>query len=295
MYYCVFLLFPARETLTMKGNDESGRISRLCAALARITASLEPETVLTDIVEGARALIGARYSMITTVDESGGLREFVTSGLSAEEVHRLTSCLPDGLVLFEYLRDQEAPLRVDDFPAHIRSLGLSPELGLCRTFQGTPIRHQGAHMGNFFVGDKEGGEGFTEEDEELLVLFASQAAGAVANARAHREERRARAGLEALMETSPVGVAVFDARTAEPASINREARRIIEALGLPGSSGAEVLGEVTSRLPDGREVTLADLKDAETLRDAEVELTGPGGRRARVLANATPARTPPDS
>ena len=195
----------------MDGSEEAGRISRLCAALGRISASLEPGTVLTEVVEGARALTGARYSMITTVDESGGPREFVTSGLSTEEVHGLTSCQPDGLRLFEYLRDQEAPLRVDDFPAHIRSLGLSSELGLCRTFQGTPIRHRGAHMGNFFVGDKEGGEGFTDEDEELLVLFASQAAGAIANARAHLEEQRARAGLEALVETSPVGVAVFDA------------------------------------------------------------------------------------
>ena len=58
----------------MKESDEAGRISRLCAALARITASLDPETVLHEIVEGARALTSARYSMITTVDESGGPR-----------------------------------------------------------------------------------------------------------------------------------------------------------------------------------------------------------------------------
>ena len=275
----------------MDGSGEAGRISRLCAALGRITASLEPETVLTEVVEGARALTGARYAMITTVDESGGPREVVTSGVSTEEVHSLTSCLPDGLRLFEYLRDQEAPLRVDDFPAHIRSLGLSEEMALCRTFQGTPMRHRGAHVGNFFVGDKEGGEGFTDEDEELLVLFASQAAGAIANARAHLEERRARAGLEALVETSPVGVVVFDARTTAPAVLNREARRIIEALGLPGNSDVDRLGEIISRLSDGREVTLEDLRGAETLRGAEVELTAPGGRRVRALVNVTPIRT----
>ena len=121
--------------------------------------------------------------MITTVDESGDPREFVTSGLSTEEELHLTSCLPDGLVLFGHLRDQEAPLRVDDFPAHLRSLGLSGELGLCRTFLGTPMRHGGAHVGNFFVGDKDGGEDFTDGDEEILTLFASQAASALANAR----------------------------------------------------------------------------------------------------------------
>ena len=88
-------------------------------------------------------------------DEAGGPREFVSSGLSAEEVHRLTSCLPEGPGLSEYLRDQEAALTLEDFPGHIRSPGLSGELGHCRNFQDTPIRHRGAHMGNFFVRDKE--------------------------------------------------------------------------------------------------------------------------------------------
>ena len=77
-------------------------------------------------------------------DEEGGPREFVSSGLSAEEVHRLTSCRPDGLRLFESLRDQEATLRLEDFPGHIRALGLSGELGHCRNFQDTPIRRRGA-------------------------------------------------------------------------------------------------------------------------------------------------------
>ena len=57
------------------------------------------------------------------------------------------------------------------------------------------------------------------------MLFASQAATAIANARTHRDEQRARADLEALVETSPVGVAVFDARSGRPVSVNREARR----------------------------------------------------------------------
>ena len=56
------------------------------------------------------------------------------------------------------------------------------------------------------------------------MLFASQAA-AVANAHKHRGEQRARADLEALVDTSPVGMVVFDARTGNPVSLNREARR----------------------------------------------------------------------
>ena len=54
-------------------------------------------------------------------------------------------------------------------------------------------------MGHIFVGDKEGGEEFTKADEETLVTFASQATLVIANARTHRQERRARADLETLM------------------------------------------------------------------------------------------------
>ena len=53
-------------------------------------------------------------------------------------------------------------------------------------------------VGNFFLGEKQTGPEFTAEDEETLVLFASQAATAVANARTHRDEQRARADQETL-------------------------------------------------------------------------------------------------
>ncbi|MCY4602573.1 MAG: response regulator [Acidobacteria bacterium] len=281
----------------MKESDEPGHAAEvphqhnsiLIEAIQRVGASLDVTTVLREAVDSTRTLTGARYSVITTVDEAGLLQDFVTSGLTAEEERRLTSCLPDGLKLFEHLREQQVPLRVDDFPGHIRALGLAPELGLCRTFQGTPMHHRGVHVGTFFVGDKEGGKGFSDEDEALLMLFASQAAVAIANARTHREERRARAGFEALVETSPVGVVVFDANTAMPVTVNREARRLGETLGGPGLSATDLIEEVTSRLSDGREVTFNDyLKSAGTVRNVEVEVSVPQGRSIRLLVNATP-------
>ena len=82
-------------------------------------------------------------------------------------------------------------------------------------------------MGNFYLMGKEDGALFTDGDEELLARFGSQAGAAIANARTHRAERRARADLEAVVETRPVGVAVFDAPSGSVASMNREAERIV--------------------------------------------------------------------
>ena len=265
------------------------RIAGLSGAILRISASLDVDTVLHEVVDSARALTGARYGVIATVDEAGEAQNFVTSGLAQDEARQLAAW-PDAWRLFEHLLELEAPLRLTDLGDYVGSLGLAPGLIPCRTFQGTPMRHGGVHVGNFFLGEKEGGEEFTDEDEEVLVLFAAQAAIAIDNARAHRDERRARADLEALVETSPVGVAVFDARSGDPQTINLEAKRILGGLLGPDRSLEDLREVLTSRLADGREVTLDELGNAEPLRAAEVELSVPDGRSIRMLINVTPIR-----
>ena len=276
--------------------SSADRISRLSAAILRISQSLDLATVLEEVVESARALTGARSGVITTIDERGEVQDFVTSGLSPEE-HRKMVEWPDGQRLFEHLRDQAKPLRVADLPSYLRSLGLSPTPWSAQPLQGTPMRHRGEHLGNFFLSDKEDGEAFTSEDEEILVLFASQAATAVANARTYRDVERARADLAALIETSPVGVAVFDAATGHPVSFNREARRIVEGLRTPGRPPEQLLEVITCRHSDGREFSLEELplarqlEGATTMRAEEVELSVPDGRSVRTLINVTPIRS----
>ena len=183
------------------------RISALCAASVRISASLDLPTVLGEVVDSARVLAGARYGSVTTVDAEGRLPVFVSRGTTDAE-HRRLEAWPDGPRLFEYLRDLPGPIRLTDLPAHVSTLGLDGEvLRPYRVFQGTPMRHRGEHVGSFWLAQKADGAAFTDDDEELLVLFASQAAVAIANARAFRNEQRARAELEALVDTSLVGVA----------------------------------------------------------------------------------------
>ena len=126
----------------------------------------------------------------------------------------------DGPRLFEHFRDLSGPLRIADVSTYVQGLGFPTDRLPSKTFQGTPMRHRGVHVGNFYLVEKEGGEAFTDEDEEILVLFASQAATAINNARTYRAEQRARADLEALIETSPVSVVVFDVGTGRPVSLS---------------------------------------------------------------------------
>ena len=224
-------------------------------------------------------------------DDSGGIE--ITSGITPEERPRFGD-LPKGLGLLQYLNEIEGPLRLADIASHPRSVGFPEGHPPMKTFLGTPVLHLGERLGNIYLTEKEGGREFTLEDEETLVMFASQAGMAIVNARRYTEEHRAKADLEALINTSPVGVLVFDAKTGDLVSLNQESRRIVRGLRAPGRSQAEILSVLTFRRPDGREIPLAELptqralKSGETVRAEEIIIQLPDGQAVTTVINATP-------
>ena len=268
------------------------RLSRLSEASLRINENLDFEGVLQEVVDSARAITDARFGGLTTVDGSGQLESFLSSGLTPEQHEALYT--PEGPAIYDLFLNMKEPLRVDDLTAYVKSLGYPGNSAYLKSFLGTPILHRGVPVGLCCVANKEGGSGFTQEDEATLVMFASQAALVIANARRHREEQRARTDLETLVNTTPVGVLVFDAKTGGVTSVNREARRIVNDLCAPGGSAEQLLEVLTFRRFDGREVSLEEfplakaLGTGETVRAEEIVLQGPEGRSVTTLINATP-------
>ena len=99
------------------------------------------------------------------------------------------------------------------------------------------------------------------------------------------------------METSPVGVVVFDVRSAaRPLSVNREALRIVGGLRDEGQETVEdLLGAVTcirSRRPRALPARAARWRSCcargRTVRAEEIVLRVPDGRSISTLLNATP-------
>ena len=271
------------------------RLSRLSEASLRINESLDFDTVLQEVVDSARVLTASRYGAITIPGEVFRHPTFIASGLTEEEYQGFWD-MPEGLGFFEYLNGLEEPLRVSDIAGHLKALNMPDFLPsvLVSSVLVSPIRHAGVRVGTIYLAHVTGGEEFTEEDEETLAMFASQAALVIANAGRHQEERRARADLETLMDTSPVGVAVFDATTGDPKSFNREAGRLVDSLRNPGQSPQDLLDALTITRTDGREVSLREfpmaelLSIGETLRAEEIVMRVPDGRSVTVLLNATP-------
>ena len=275
------------------------RLSRLSQASLRINESLDFDTVLQGVMDSARSLTGARYGVIILLDGSGDPQDLHFSGVTEDEAE-LFHQLPEGIRLFEYLSRLPQPLRLPDLLEHIRSmddlLDLQPPVavGPVVPFLAAPVLNRGERVGNFFLAKTEPGTEFSQEDEETLTMFAAQAAMVVANARRHRDEQRARNDLQTLIDTSPVGVAVFDVTTGAPVSLNREALRLFDELRNPDQSPEQLLEVLTFRRGDGREVSLREfpmsqaLSIGETIRAEEIVISVPDGRSVTTLINATP-------
>lgn len=289
------------QTRKQASNDTQAlreRLSRMAEASIRINESLDFDTVLQGVLESARTLTGSQYGVLTLVDDTGNLRNLLFSGTTEQQVQEFLD-IPEGMRLFEHLSCLPKPLRIPDLLGYIRSLGLRElyppiPVGAELPFMAAPLLHRGERVGNFFLAKIAPGDEFSQEDEETLMMFAAQAAMVVSNSRRFGDEQKARTDLQTLIDTSPVGVVVFDARTGGLESFNQEARRIVNELREPDQSYEQLLDVVTICRGDGREYSLQEfplsqlLSEGETIRAEEISMRVPAGRSITTLVNATP-------
>ena len=288
-------LLKTCDNLTSGMKEMHDRLIELSEAILRINEDMDFYGVLKEVAHSARILTGARYSGITVLDNSGRLEEFVAIGLTPEE-HKTLAELPESANFFDHLNGVNEPLRIADLQAYIRSIGIP---GLCGPIDVTsllvaPIRNRDKRMGSIYLARGVKGSEFTNEDEDVLLMFAAQAALVIANARRFRNEQRARSDLETLINTSPVGVVVFDAKSGAPVSYNRETLRIITGLGEVEHPRERIMDVLSIRRMDGRKVRLEETSLAQmvssggTIRAEEFVLQLPEGKPTTVLVNATP-------
>ncbi len=165
--------------------DRAGHLQALVQASLALTTERSLERVLQKIVEVARDTLGARYAALGVIDEAGtGLSQFLTAGI-AETTKQGIGPLPTGKSVLDLLITERRPLR-------LRTLASHPPMG---SFLGVPIMVRDRAYGSFYVTEKQGAEEFSEADELIAVVLASQAAIAIENAYAFQALREAQAEL----------------------------------------------------------------------------------------------------
>lgn len=277
------------------------RLSRLSDASLRISESLDTNAVLQEVIDSARSLTRAQYGVLLIYSDTGQVTDSYTSGITSVQAELLTTP-PEGTGLLGYLSELKWPLRLQNIASHPMSVGFPKNHPPMKTFLGMPIYHHNVHVGNIFLTEKEAEEEFTSEDEEIITLFASQAAAAIYIARRYEDERSAKNDLETIIDISPVGVMVIDARTAQLKALNAEAMRIIGDLGVVDMTFTEVsltdfANQVTLCRSDGTEVPLGQdpmarvLQSGEIVRAEEIVVYRADGKSISTLVNAAPIRS----
>jgi signal transduction histidine kinase len=182
------------------GSSSENRLRALVEAGVAITSELSLDALLQRLVEAAAELTTARYAALGVIDQSGSeLERFLTTGMDAETQAAIGE-LPRGRGILGVLISEDAPLRLHNLGDDPRSVGFPPNHPPMNTFLGVPIHLRGVAYGNLYLTEKAGGDDFTEEDQELVGLLASQAAVAIENARLYEAATRWSKQLESLNE-----------------------------------------------------------------------------------------------
>jgi signal transduction histidine kinase len=249
---------------------ELNRLRVLVDAGIALSSELSLDALLQRIVETAAELTGARYAALGVIDKAGqGLERFMTTGIDAE-THAAIGDLPRGRGILGVLIREAQTLRLHDLADDSRSVGFPPHHPSMKTFLGVPIVLRGVAYGNLYLTEKEEGEDFSEEDEELTQLLATQAAVAIENARLYESSTRWLRQLESLNE---IGIALASEIELEPL-LGLVARRLQELV------DARL---VLIALPDGDVLRVAAAEGEGSYGVVGMQLEFAGSKAGRVL------------
>ena len=240
-----------------------GRAERLLETGLALAAELSLPALLQRIVDLAVEMTDARYGAVGVLSADGiDLADFITSGLMPEERTAIGE-LPHGRGILGLLIREPAVLRLRDIAEDPRASGFPPHHPPMRSFLGAPIRAHGRVFGNIYLTDKKGETEFSEDDEAAVVVLATQAGVAIANAQLYAELHLRERWLDSVREVATTLLAGDTARSALQL-VAQHARELGDA------------DMATISVPEGGalRILIADGVGADELKDVVVPLAG---------------------
>lgn len=184
--------------LYQASRDQSERLTHLNTISQVAVSSLDPETVLRQILElTTKVLDAAEGSILLQSENHDGLSFALTLGEEARGLHGLD--LAPGQGIAGWVVEQNRGALVPHAAADPRFYaGVDQHTGFTtESLLGAPLRHQGEVIGVIEIVNRRRGN-FTEGDLRLLEAVASIAAVALQNARLYTETRARAEELEML-------------------------------------------------------------------------------------------------
>ncbi len=165
------------------------RLIALHKASLELVTDVSLETLLERIVALACEQAGAKYGALGVLDEDGKLRQFITTGMSAEEIKHVAHP-PRGLGLIgSLMRGDSGTIRIPEISADPRSVGFPPGHPVMHSLLGVPIRQGNRQLGQIYLTEKISASEFTPDDEMIIEMLAAYAGVAIDNARLYENLR----------------------------------------------------------------------------------------------------------
>lgn len=181
------------------------RLIALHKASLELVKDVSLETLLERIASVACEQAEARYAAVGVLDDNGDLKQFITVGMTEQEIKRIPHP-PEGRGLIGELMNLDRPLRLPVLQDHPRSVGFPVNHPPMVSFLGVPIRTGEHQLGQIYLTEKRNATEFTADDERIIQMLAAYAAAAIQNARLHENSRR----LAVLEERERIGMDLHD-------------------------------------------------------------------------------------
>jgi two-component system sensor histidine kinase DevS len=169
------------------------RLLGLHRASLELVKNVSLETLLERIASLACEQAGAKYAALGVLDEEGKLKQFITVGMTAEEIKQIPHP-PRGLGLIGALMHGDSGnLRIPEIEDDPRAVGFPPGHAEMHALLGVPIRIAGRQLGQIYLAEKIGDSEFNQDDEKIIEILAAYAGAAIENARIYErlQEREA--------------------------------------------------------------------------------------------------------
>jgi len=165
------------------------RLIALHRASLELVKDVSVETLLERIASLACEQAGARYAALGVLDEQGKLKQFITVGMTAEEIKRIPHP-PMGRGLIGALMKGGGTIRIPEIATDPRSAGFPAGHAAMRSLLGVPIHVGEEQLGQIYLTNKIDAPEFTEEDEKVIEMLAAYAGVAIQNARLYESLRK---------------------------------------------------------------------------------------------------------
>jgi signal transduction histidine kinase len=273
---------PARAAVAEPAGTALRAIGEAVAAMA---AAPSLETTLHALVQAARRLAGCRYAAVGVPDGAGGFSHFITDGMSDQLIAAMGP-LPRTHGLLGAMLERPVPHRTADISRDPRFEWWPAAHPRMRSFLGVPIVSAGDVVGAFYLTEKIGADEFSDDDQELIELFAAHAAVAIATARLHERSRE----LGVVEERNRLARDLHDAVSQTLFSLTLTAEAAAELLDRDPAAARAELDEVRRLAAEAR----AEMRSLVfQLRPADLEADGLAAtlrKHVEVLDRVHPAR-----